>query len=64
MKTSTILHNVVSTGSTTGIVSLSKATVSIKTSTIIHMSDYYEVAKIGLDDSPQLLESLGKMVRS
>ncbi|WP_339903646.1 hypothetical protein [uncultured Cyclobacterium sp.] len=28
------------------------------------MSDFYEVAKIGLDDNPQLLESLGKMVRS
>lgn len=28
------------------------------------MSDFYEVAKIGLEDNPQLLESLGKMVRS
>jgi|TARA_R110002096_G_scaffold246973_1_gene439358 hypothetical protein len=28
------------------------------------MSDFFEVAKIGMEDRPQLLETLGKMVRS
>jgi hypothetical protein len=28
------------------------------------MSEFYAVAKIGLEDNPQLLESLGKLVRS
>jgi hypothetical protein len=28
------------------------------------MSEFYAVAKIGLDDSPQLVEALGKVVRS
>ncbi|WP_339926235.1 hypothetical protein [uncultured Cyclobacterium sp.] len=27
------------------------------------MSEFYAVAKIGLDENPQLLEALGKMVR-
>jgi len=28
------------------------------------MSEFYAVAKIALEDNPQLLESLGKLVRS
>ena len=28
------------------------------------MSEFYAVAKIGLEDNPQLLESLGKVVKS
>jgi hypothetical protein len=28
------------------------------------MSEFYAVAKIALEDSPQLLESLGKLVRN
>lgn len=28
------------------------------------MSEFYAVAKIGLEDNPQLLEALGKTVRS
>jgi hypothetical protein len=28
------------------------------------MSEFYAVAKIGLEDNPQLLEALGKIVRN